>query len=269
MERKRWIVDPGTHVNLTKMETKSSDGAPGDKLQTRMAADELRFELTQLQDRLYAEDQRSLLLVLQAMDAGGKDGSIRKVFSGVNPQSCRVTSFKQPTPEEMQHDFLWRVSRALPSHGEVGIFNRSHYEDVGVVKVKKLASKEDIHERYRIINAFEHSLTVSGTRVVKVFLNISKDEQRARLQARLDDHDKRWKFRPADVEDRMLWDEFMHAYSAAISATSTQEAPWYVIPADRKWYRDWVLLSILVETLAEMDPKYPEPMSGIEKLQIT
>jgi PPK2 family polyphosphate:nucleotide phosphotransferase len=268
MERKRWVVEPDRKIDLAKEPTRSKEGAPGDKVATKEVADRLRRDLSLLQDRLYAEGQRSLLLVLQAMDAGGKDGAVKKVFGGVNPQSCRVTSFKQPSVEELQHDFLWRIAKALPSRGEVGIFNRSHYEDVGVVRVKKFVSKQTIRERYEIINSFEHALSFSGTRVVKVFLHISKDEQARRLMARLEDPKKRWKFRPADLEDRALWGEFMAVYGAAISATSTEDAPWYIIPADRKWYRDWSLLSILVETLADMDPRYPDPMPGIESLEI-
>lgn len=268
MEGKRWIVEPGTELDLTETPTRSTEGAPGDKAATKAGSDELRAELARLQDRLYAEGERSLLLVLQAMDAGGKDGAIRKVFSGVNPQSCRVTSFKQPSVEELEHDFLWRIHKALPARGEVGIFNRSHYEDVGVVRVKKLVEEDTIRERYDIINSFEHGLAVSGTRIVKVFLHISKDEQEERLRARLDDPAKRWKFRPEDLDDRALWDEYMAAYSAAISATSTHDAPWFVIPADRKWYRDWSLLSILVETLSEMDPRFPDPHPDIEKIEI-
>jgi PPK2 family polyphosphate:nucleotide phosphotransferase len=268
MDRKRWVVEPGRRVDLEKEATRSTEGAPGDKAATREASDRLRSELSLLQDRLYAEGRRSLLLVLQAMDAGGKDGAIKKVFGGVNPQSCRVTSFKQPSAEDLQHDFLWRITKALPSRGEVGIFNRSHYEDVGVVRVKRLVPKKTIRQRYEIINSFEHGLTVSGTRVIKVFLHISKKEQARRLRARLEDPKKKWKFRPADVEDRAQWDAFMAAYGAAISATSMHEAPWYIIPADRKWYRDWSLLSILTETLEDMDPRYPDPMPGIESLGI-
>jgi PPK2 family polyphosphate:nucleotide phosphotransferase len=269
MERKRWVVEPGGALDLRTSPTRSTEGAPGDKAETKAASDELRVRLAELQDRLYAEDERSLLLVLQAMDAGGKDGAIKKVFSGVNPQSCRVTSFKQPSAEELEHDFLWRISKALPARGEVGIFNRSHYEDVGVVRVKKLVPERTIKERYEIINSFEHALTVAGTRIVKVFLHISKEEQAERLRARLDDPSKRWKFRAEDLDDRALWDEFMGAYGRAISATSTEDAPWYVIPADRKWYRDWSLLSILVETLTDMDPRFPDPVPDIEKLEIT
>jgi PPK2 family polyphosphate:nucleotide phosphotransferase len=268
MERKRWVVEPGRKVDLDREATRSTEGAPGDKIATREASDQLRIKLSHLQDRLYAEDRQSLLLVLQAMDAGGKDGAVKKVFSGVNPQSCRVTSFKQPSAVELQHDFLWRITGALPSHGEVGIFNRSHYEDVGVVRVKKLVPSKTIRQRYEIINSFEHGLTVSGTRVIKVFLHISKEEQARRLRARLEDPKKRWKFRPADLEDRTQWDEYMAAYGAAISATSTHEAPWFIIPADRKWYRNWSLLTILTETLEEMNPRYPDPMPGIESLEI-
>jgi PPK2 family polyphosphate:nucleotide phosphotransferase len=268
MERKRWVVEPGRRIDLAREAARSTEGAPGDKVATKEASDRLRSELSVLQERLYAEGRRSLLLVLQAMDAGGKDGAVKKVFGGVNPQSCRVKSFKQPSVEELQHDFLWRIAKALPSRGEVGIFNRSHYEDVGVARVKKFVSKETIRERYDIINSFEHSLAFSGTQVVKVFLHISKDEQARRLMARLEDPKKRWKFRPADLEDRAQWDEFMTAYGAAISATSTKDAPWYIIPADRKWYRDWSLLTILVETLADLDPRYPDPMPGIENLEI-
>jgi PPK2 family polyphosphate:nucleotide phosphotransferase len=268
MERKRWLVEPGRKVELAREPTRSTEGAPGDKIATKEASDRLRSDLSLLQDRLYAESRRSLLLVLQAMDAGGKDGAVKKVFAGVNPQSCRVTSFKQPSVQELQHDFLWRISKALPSRGEVGIFNRSHYEDVGVARVKKLVRKETIRGRYEIIKSFEDALSFSGTRVVKVFLHISKEEQARRLKARLGDPTKSWKFRPADVEDRALWDEFMAAYSAAITATSTEVAPWYIIPADRKWYRDWSLLSILTETLEDMDPRYPDPMPDIENLEI-
>ena len=268
MERKRWLVAPKDKIDLTQMETRSNEGAPGDKAETHEASEQLKTDLARLQNMLYAEHQRSLLLVLQAMDAGGKDGAIRKVFSGVNPQSCRVTSFKAPTPDELGHDFLWRISRALPARGEVGIFNRSHYEDVGVVRVKGLVSDKVIRERYEIINSFEHALAISGTTIVKVFLHISKDEQAERLRARLEHPDKNWKFRPEDLEDRARWDGFMKAYGDAISATSTDDAPWYVLPADRKWYRDWALLSILVETLEAMDPKFPDPIPDLDKYQI-
>ena len=212
MERKRWFVAPDKKVLLEDEPTRSTEGAPGDKSETIEGSDALRKELTALQNRLYAEGRRSLLLVLQAMDAGGKDGAIRKVFSGVNPQSCRVTSFKQPSTEELQHDFLWRIHKALPEHGEVGIFNRSHYEDVGVARVKNLVPKKVIRQRYGIIKSFEHALAVEGTTVVKVFLHISKDEQKRRLQARLDDPTKRWKYRAGDLDDRKLWDDYMAAY---------------------------------------------------------
>ena len=262
------MVPPKDRVDLSKLETRSTEGAPGDKAATAEASEALRIQLARLQHMLYAEHERSLLLVLQAMDAGGKDGAIRRVFSGVNPQSCRVTSFKQPTPEELDHDFLWRISRALPAKGELGIFNRSHYEDVGVVRVNGLVTEKECRHRYEIINSFEHALSASGTTVVKVFLHIGKDEQAKRLQARIHHPEKRWKFRPEDLDDRVRWREFMTAYGDAISATSTKRAPWYVIPADRKWYRDWALLRILVETLDEMDLRFPDPIPGIEDHKI-
>ena len=268
MERKRWVIDPGQKIDLSTEPTRATDGAPGGKMETKAACDELRAELSKLQDRLYAESRQALLLVLQAMDAGGKDGAIKNVFGGVNPQSCRVTSFKTPSAEELQHDFLWRISKALPARGEVGIFNRSHYEDVGVARVKNLVPKGTVQERFKVINSFEHGLSVSGTRIVKIFLHISKGEQAKRLVARLENPHKRWKFRPADLEDRALWDDYMKAYGAAISATSTKASPWYVIPADRKWYRDWSILTILVETLKEMNPRYPDPMPDIENVKI-
>ena len=268
MERKRWFIPPKEKIDLSKLETRSTDGAPGDKVETRAACEGLRVQLARLQHTLYAEHERSLLLVLQAMDAGGKDGAIRHVFNGVNPQSCRVTSFKQPTSEELDHDFLWRIHRALPAKGELGIFNRSHYEDVGVVRVNGLISEKQCRERYGIINSFEHSVAAAGTTVIKVFLHISKEEQAERLQARIDDPTKRWKFRPEDLDDRARWDDFMTAYGDAISATSTKDGAWYVIPADRKWYRDWALLRILIETLDEMDLRFPDPLPGIEDYKI-
>ena len=268
MERKRWVIAPSDKIDLSAYETRSTEGAPGNKAETRAASETLREELARLQLKLYAEHSRAFLLVLQAMDAGGKDGAIRRVFSGLNPQSCRVHSFKQPTPEELDHDFLWRISQALPAKGELGIFNRSHYEDVGVVRVNGVITKKECRVRYGVINAFEHSLEVAGSKIVKVFLHISKEEQAERLQARIDDPTKRWKFRPEDLDDRARWDDFMTAYGDAISATSTKNAPWYVIPADRKWYRDWALLSILVETLEEMDLRFPRPPEGIENYEI-
>ena len=264
----RLRVTPKQAANIAKVDTSSTPGAPGDRHETEAASEELRLELVDLQNRLYAEAHRSLLVVFQAMDAGGKDGSIKKVFSGVNPQSCRVTSFKVPSDEEAAHDFLWRVHEVVPRAGEVGIFNRSHYEDVLIVRVHGLVPKSIWSKRYGAIKDFEAHLAESGTTVVKFFLHISKDEQAERLRKRLEEPDKNWKFRAADLEERKHWDAYQEAFEDALTKTSTTTAPWYVIPADHKWYRDWAVLSVLVETLREMDPKYPEPALDLANVVI-
>ncbi len=254
----RWLAKPGKELSLTKINPGSTAGAPGDKEETDAATEALRVRLIELQERLWAEDQQSILLVLQAMDAGGKDGTIRKVFSGVNPQGCRVRSFKEPSAEELDHDFLWRVHPHVPGHGEVAIFNRSHYEAVLVERVLDLVPKKVWKARYPIIRDFERGLAASGTRIVKVMLHISLDEQAERFQSRLDDPTKRWKYNDGDETMRAHWDKFMRAYEDAINATSITEAPWYVVPADNKWYRNWVVMSLLVDTLAAMNPQYPD-----------
>jgi PPK2 family polyphosphate:nucleotide phosphotransferase len=213
--------------------------------------------LLEWQTRLWAEGKRSLLIVLQGMDTSGKDGTIKHVMRGFNPQGTRVVSFKAPTPQEAAHHFLWRIKKRLPTAGEVVIFNRSHYEDVLAAKVKKLAPPEVIEGRYSQINRFERKLVDSGTTVVKFCLLISFEEQRERLLERLRDPSKRWKFREGDLDDRARWDEYQAAYQAALTRCSTAGAPWYVIPANRKWYRDWVVGRILIEVLKEMNPEYP------------
>ena len=210
-----------------------------------------------LHNRLYAEARRSVLLVLQGMDASGKDGVIRTVFTGVNPQGCRVEAFKAPTADELAHDFLWRVHRAAPRSGEIGIFNRSHYEDVLVVRVHKLAPKSVWSRRYDEINDFERTLTEGGTTIVKFFLSIDRDEQRARFQARYDDPTKRWKFSMGDLEERKLWDDYQAAFDDALNKTSTASAPWYVIPANRNWFRNLAVATILADTMADLKPAYP------------
>jgi PPK2 family polyphosphate:nucleotide phosphotransferase len=252
-------VKPKSKAGLSKIATDSTKGAPGDKKATEAASAELNEELSSLQERLWAENARSLLVVLQAIDAGGKDGAIRRVFGGVNPQGCRVTSFKAPSDDELAHDFLWRVHQNTPRRGEIGIFNRSHYEDVLVVRVHDLVPKKVWSKRYAIINDFEAGLSASGTTIVKFFLHISKEEQAERFRKRLENPEKHWKFRRADLEEREHWDEYQQAFEDALTKTSTAVAPWYVIPADHKWYRDWALLSVLVETLRGMDPQYPAP----------
>ena len=255
----RLLVPPKSAARIDRIDPGSTKGAPGDKKATEAASAALNRELTELQERLWAENRRSLLVVLQAMDAGGKDGAIRKVFGGVNPQGCRVTSFKAPSEEELAHDFLWRINKATPRRGEIGIFNRSHYEDVLIVRVHDLVPKSVWSKRYAIINSFEANLAAAGTTIVKFFLHISEEEQAERFRKRLENPDKHWKFRIADLEERRYWDEYQLAFEEALSRTSTKVAPWFVIPGDHKWYRDWAVLSVLVETLSRMDPKFPEP----------
>jgi PPK2 family polyphosphate:nucleotide phosphotransferase len=200
-----------------------------------------------------------LLIVLQGMDTSGKDGTIRHVMGGFNAQSTRVASFRKPSLDELEHDFLWRIHRQVPAAGEIVVFNRSHYEDVLVVRVHNLVPKEEWQKRYAQIRDFERMLTETGTVILKFFLHITKDEQRARLQTRLDDPTKRWKFQSGDLEERKFWKEYQRAYEDALSKTSTEEAPWYVVPANQKWYRNYVVGSIVVKTLDDLQMKYPNP----------
>ena len=223
-------------------------------------------QLFELQERLYAEHKRTLLLVLQGMDTGGKDGTITHVIGHLNPQGVKITAFKQPTPEEKRHGFLWRIRRNLPATGQVGIFNRSHYEDVLVVRVHDLAPLNVIERRYDLINRFEKEVTKERTTVVKVCLHISYDEQRQRLIDRLKDPDKHWKFSEHDIEERAYWDDYQSAYSIAITRCSTSDAPWYVVPANDKTYRNWAVTRILIETLREIDPQYPQPKLDVPRL---
>jgi PPK2 family polyphosphate:nucleotide phosphotransferase len=220
--------------------------------------EKLRIRLDELQNALYAESKQSLLVVLQARDAGGKDGTIRRVFSSVNPQGCDVTSFKAPTHIELAHDFLWRVHAAVPPRGMIGIFNRSHYEDVLAVRVHKLAPKRIWKERYAQINEFERMLTQNGVTIVKFFLHVSKEEQRVRLRERLTDESKNWKFQPGDLDERALWDDYTSAYADVFRKCSTKYAPWFIVPADRKHARDYLVLERIVSTLERMKPKYPD-----------
>jgi PPK2 family polyphosphate:nucleotide phosphotransferase len=222
--------------------------------------------LGDLQARLHAEGSRSVLVVLQALDTGGKDGTINHAMSGLNAQGVRVAAFKVPTPAELSHHFLWRIRRPLPAPGEIAIFNRSHYEDVVVPTVRGTLTDRVIARRYREINDFEQTLLESGTHTVKLFLHISYDEQRARLLRRLRDPARQWKFAANDIKERGRWDEYQAAYDAAITATSTEVAPWYVIPANHKWFRNWAVSNILTEVLSEMRPKFPRPQLNIGKL---
>lgn len=232
---------------------------------------ELAVELTalaELQTRLFAEGDRSVLLVLQAMDAGGKDGVLREVLTGLNPAGVRVTGFGPPSDEELAHDFLWRVHRHTPARGQIGVFNRSHYEDVLVVRVKDLFPAKRWRRRYDHIKRFEQLLADEGTSVVKVFLHVSSEKQRERLQDRIDSPEERWKFRAGDLDDRVLWPSYMEAFHDALVKTSTPSAPWYVVPADRKWVRNLVVARILRDVLERLDPQYPAATDDIEGIVV-
>lgn len=218
--------------------------------------------------RLYAENRRSLLLVLQGMDTSGKDGTIRKATTGINPLSFNITAFKQPSVEELEHDFLWRIHKATPARGHIGIFNRSHYEDVLIVRVKKLVPDAVWKARYAMINAFERLLVENGTTIVKCFLHISKDEQRKRLQSRIDNPHKRWKFDLGDLADRRHWDDYQQAYEDAVNECNTADAPWHIIPSDRKWYRNLAITRILRQTLEELDPHFPPAKDNLEGIVV-
>ncbi|MEV4949683.1 PPK2 family polyphosphate kinase [Streptomyces sp. NPDC053755] len=256
-------VPVGEPVDLSAYDTSRHPSAgPADKAAGSRATALMAPELAELQERLYAAstagDRRRLLLVLQGMDTSGKGGTIKHVIGGFNPSGCRVRAFKAPTAEERSHPFLWRIERALPLPGEIGIFDRSHYEDVLVARVRELAPRRELSHRYGRINRFERSLTDDGVTVVKVFLHLSYEEQRERLLQRLDKPEKHWKFDPGDIDARERWPAYRRAYEIALERCSTDEAPWYVVPADRKWYRNWAVGTLLLEHLRALDPRYPE-----------
>ncbi|NLF07833.1 MAG: polyphosphate kinase 2 family protein [Pirellulaceae bacterium] len=266
MTKQPLTVAPGEKVRLRDFDAAYSGGI--DKKKARKELGKNIAVLADLGYRLYAENRRALLLVLQGMDTAGKDGVIRHVMQGFNPQSCRVTSFKQPSIEELAHDFLWRIGRNVPRKGSIGIFNRSHYEDVLVVRVHNLVPKTEWRTRYERINHFEKLLHEGGTTIVKVFLHISKDEQRRRLQARLDDPNKRWKFSRGDLEERNYWNDYQRAYEAALNRCNTRHAPWHIVPADRKWYRNLAISRLLCRTLEKMSPQFPDAEEGLEEVVI-
>ena len=257
-----------------KQNIKLKDIDPDDtgKFKQKQEAKELLEQnierMAELQNILYAEGKHALLIVLQALDAGGKDGTIRSIMSGVNPQGVRVTSFKRPTEEELAHDFLWRIHKAVPRRGMIGIFNRSHYEDVLVVRVHDLVSKSVWQKRYQHINNFERLLADNSVTILKFYLHISKEEQKERLQARLDTPHKRWKFDPRDLDERKLWADYMEAFEAALSKCSTAYAPWHIVPANKKWYRNLIISEKIVETLEGLKLKYPEPPAGLDGIVI-
>ncbi|HLQ15392.1 MAG TPA: PPK2 family polyphosphate kinase [Candidatus Eisenbacteria bacterium] len=244
------------------------DSTPGLEAPKRALNDQKKHQkaLFKLQERLYAEHKRSLLIVLQGMDTSGKDGTITHVIGNLNPQGVSITTFKAPTPEEKRHGFLWRIRKHLPVPGQVGIFNRSYYEDVLIARVHELAEPRVIERRYGVIDQFERELVRSKTKVIKFCLHISYEEQRRRLLERLTDPDKRWKFNEHDIDERAYWDAYQSAYGMAITRCSTPWAPWYVIPANNKDYRNWAVARIILETLEEMDPQYPQPKLDIPRL---
>jgi PPK2 family polyphosphate:nucleotide phosphotransferase len=250
-------VEPGERIRLKERDPRDAS-LFGDEKETKAATAALAKDIDALQDRLYAEGSRALLVVLQGTDTSGKDGTIRGVFNATGPLGVSVTAFGTPTKTELAHDYLWRIHAACPRRGTIGIFNRSHYEDVLIAKVRGLAPKDVIEQRYEQINAFEKILAENGTTILKFMLHISKDEQQERLQERLDNPEKHWKFNPGDLEDRTYWDAYQDAYETMLRRCSTHHAPWHVIPADRKWVRNAAIASIVKATLEEMDPQYPK-----------
>ena len=258
---------PGHSVRLAELPTRA------DRFHKHRAGAEKQFKslrkhISAMQRRLYAERRRKLLVVFQAMDAGGKDGTIRRVFQGVNPQGIRVSSFKAPTQEELAHDFLWRVHRAVPPAGMIGVFNRSHYEDVLVVRVNRLVPESVWRPRFERINQFEQLLYDSGTTILKFYLHISKDEQKRRFQQRLDDSKKHWKFDAEDLKKRERWDDYMTAFEEMLQQCTTSIAPWHVIPADQKWYRNLAVARVIAAALDNMNPQFPPPPPGLDQFEI-
>ncbi len=258
---------PGDRFQLDRIDPRQVDG-DWDKRSARERIEQNTERTRDLAYRLYAENKHSVLLVLQGMDTAGKDGTIRTVLTGINPQSCQIVPFKQPSHEELDHDFLWRVHNAVPRRGNIGIFNRSHYEDVLIVRVHNLVAENEWKTRYDRINEFEELLTNGGVKIVKCFLHISNEEQRERLQARLDDPDKRWKFSKGDLAERKLWPAYQQAYADALTKCNTEHAPWHVIPSDRKWYRNLVVSELLRDTLEDLDPQFPPSEPGLDGIVV-
>ena len=253
-------------IRLADIDTRSTCNFNGDKAATVAILAQLNAQLVELQQVLYAEHKHKVLVVFQAMDTGGKDGVIRKVFSGINPTGIHVASFKAPTSVELDHDYLWRVHQRVPAKGELVVFNRSHYEDVLITRVEGWIDDRTAKRRFRQINNFEAMLVEEGTIIVKFFLHISKDEQKKRLQDRLDDKAKNWKFNPGDLTAREKWDDYQRVFEDAINATSSPHAPWYIVPADRNWVRDLYVCSVLVNVLSKLKMQYPDPPAGLDKV---
>jgi PPK2 family polyphosphate:nucleotide phosphotransferase len=251
-------------IKLKDYDPNDSKLFDGNKKDGKEALQKLNAELELLQEQLYAEGKHRLLIILQAMDTGGKDGAIRAVFEGVNPQGVKVASFKPPTPVELSHDYLWRVHQQTPGKGEIVIFNRSQYEDVLVVRVHNLAPEEVWSKRYQHIREFERLLADEGTTILKFYLHIDLEEQAERFLARVEDPTKQWKFNPGDLDERARWDDYMKAYEDMLNQTSTAWAPWYIIPSNKKWYRNWLISKIVIKTLKNLDMRYPAPVENIE-----
>ncbi len=266
LDLSRFRVQPDASVDLGSWDPETDDNIS--KRQLKDATKALNNELEDLQELLYAEGKHKLLMVIQATDTGGKDGTIRNVFDGTNPQGVKVASFKRPTDQELAHDYLWRVHKHAPAAGNIAIFNRSHYEDVLVVRVHDIVARERWDRRYGHINDFEHMLSDEGTTIIKIFLHISKDEQKRRLQSRLDEPHKTWKFELGDLAERKRWDDYQEAFRVMLERTSTEWAPWYVIPANNKRYRNLVISQILVETLRGLNMSYPEPDNNLADVVI-
>lgn len=260
-------VEPGSKVHLRKVDPDETSPYKSED-QTLERLVELKAEMEEWQERLYAEGRQSLLIVLQAMDTGGKDGAIKHLLTGLNPAGVTVTNFKAPTATELAHDFLWRVHPAAPAKGYIGVWNRSHYEDVLIARVHQLADAKTIDRRYQAINDFERILTESGTTILKFYLHISKDEQKERLQARLDDPSKHWKFNPGDLDERALWGDYQKAYELALEKCSTKFAPWYIVPADKKWSRNILLAEATLAALKQMKPDFPEAKLDVKKIKL-
>jgi PPK2 family polyphosphate:nucleotide phosphotransferase len=268
IDTEQFRVAPGTKVELSKWPTNTTSGFEGGKAASADVLSELNARLGELQQMLYAEGRHKVLVVLQGMDTSGKDGTIKHVFRTINPLGVKVANFKRPNDVELAHDYLWRIHEHTPRAGRIVIFNRSHYEDVLVVRVHDVVPEQVWRQRYEHIRGFESMLADEGTVVVKFFLHISKDEQRERLQERLDNPAKHWKFEHGDISERAHWDDYTAAYQDAIAETSTEKAPWYVVPSDRKWYRNLVVSQVLINALQDLDMQYPEPIDGIEDIRI-
>ena len=264
-EISEFLVKPGSKVNLKKIDTDYGVGL--DKESSKIELERFHLKMSKLQYKLHAEKKQSLLIILQAMDAGGKDGTIRDVMHGFNPQGCKVTSFRSPNVEETSHDFLWRIHKSVPAKGEIGIFNRSHYGDVLIVRVHNMVPARQWSKRYEHINNFERMLTDEGVKILKFYLHISKEEQKKRLEKRLDDPMKHWKIDEADFEERKHWNKYMKAYQKVLEKCSTPWAPWHIIPADTKWYRNWLVAQIITKTIDKMNPKIPKSTANITKIR--